>query len=317
MLELVVEDSQCSLEVAGQAAERLTQDHNVKIVLGTTCGGPMQSFAHRRDLVLLSSRGGSRNAVNGNENFFSTAIDLEQRLIATGNVLWNDGHQTLAAMSFDGDFARSRIATVVEQYESRGGQVVGGGHFDLRETEFAELLKDVLSQNPDALYVGDALSISLSEIVKQARELGYEGRIYGRFDGETLAHVLAIAGEEAVGMRGILADFAPGDEKGHEFVAKFRERYGYVPKSAWNAAGAYDNVYMVAECLGQTEDDQDVDGMQECLSGISFSGVLGDEYGFKEGGYVDGISPVVVEVLPEGERTEENNGYRVLRSVPE
>ena len=76
-------------------------------------------------------------------------------------------------------------------------------------------------------------------------------------------------------------------------------------------------MYMVAECLGQTEDDQDVDGMRECLSGISFSGVLGDEYGFKEEGYVDGLAPVVVEVLPEGERTEENKGYGVVRSVPE
>ena len=317
MLQLVIEDSQCSHEVASPAAERLTQDHNVKIVLGPTCGGPMQILGHWRDLVLLSSSIGALNTVNANKNFFSTAIDDAQALIATGNVLWDDGNETLATMNWDIDFARSQLATVVEQYESRGGRVVGMREFVLRQGEYTELLKTVLNQDPDGLYVGSAHSSDLGGIVKQARELGFEGRIYGEFDGLSLIRVLEIAGEAAVGLRGLLAEFAPGDERGREFVAKIQDRYGYVPRFPWHAAGAYDNVYMVAVCLGQTGDDQDVDGMRECLSGISFSGVLGDDYGFKEGGYVDGLSPVVVEVLPEGEKTEENKGYVVVRSVPE
>ena len=317
MLELVVEGSQCRHNVAGPAAERLTQDDNVKIILGPTCGGPMQILGQWRDIVMLSSSVGAWNTVNANENFFSTAIGKAQELIATDNVLRDDGNQTLATLSLDTDFARSLVATIVEQYESRGGRIVEGGHFDLRETEFAEPLKIVLSRNPDGLYVGSALSVALGGIIKQARELGYEGRIYGEFYGKSLVHVFAVAGEAAAGMRGILADFAPGDEKEHEFVSKFRERYGDAPGFPWHAAGAYDGAYMVAGCLNLTGDDQDVDGMRECLSGISFTGVLGDGYGFKENGYVDGLSPVVVEVLPEGERTEENKGYRVIRIVPE
>ena len=317
MLELAIEDSQCDREAVGPAFGRLRNSHDVKIILGTTCGAPMEVLSNVPDLVLLSSSVGAPETVNTHKNFFSTSISDAQLLVATGNVLWDDGNETLATMTWNIDFVRSQLATVVEQYESRGGQVVGGGDFVLRQGDFTEVLQTVLSQDPDGLFVGTAFSADLGGILKQAREMGYEGRIYGEFDGLSLIRVFEIAGEAMVGLRGVIAEFAPGDEKGRGFVAKMQERYGSVPRFPWHAAGAYDNVYMVAECLGQTDDDQDVDGMSECLSGISFTGVLGDDYGFNEEGYVDGLTPVVVEVLPEAERTEENNGYAVVGSAPE
>ena len=154
----------------------------------------MQILGHWRDLVLLSSSIGALNTVNANENFFSTAIGNAQALIATGDMVWDDGNETLATMNWDIDFARSQSATVVERYESRGGRVVGTGEFVLRQGEYTELLKTLLSQDTDGLYVGTAHSTDLGGIVKQARELSYEGRIYVEFDGLSLIRVLEIAG---------------------------------------------------------------------------------------------------------------------------
>ena len=68
---------------------------------------------------------------------------------------------------------------------------------------------------------------------------------------------------------------------------------------------AYDDVYIAAECLKQTGDDQDADGFRDCMYGITWSGAIGQGYSFDSNGEVVGLSRVIVEVLrwPSGRRT--------------
>ena len=101
-----------------------------------------------------------------------------------------------------------------------------------------------------------------------------------------------------------------------EFLTKFRDRYGVPASLPWFQGSAYDDVYIAAECLSQTGDDQDADGFRDCLYGLTWSGAIGDNYSFDENGDVVGLSNVVVEVLPVAERTEDNLGYRVLGPAP-
>ena len=75
-------------------------------------------------------------------------------------------------------------------------------------------------------------------------------------------------------------------------------------------------MYIAAECLRQTGDDQDADGFRDCLYGVTWSGAIGEGYGFDEDGEVAGVTHVVVEVLPVAERTEDNQGYKILGSAP-
>ena len=75
-------------------------------------------------------------------------------------------------------------------------------------------------------------------------------------------------------------------------------------------------MYIAAECLTQTEDDQDADGFKDCMYDITWSGTIGNNYSFDDQGEVVGLSNVVVEVLPAGERTDDNFGYRVLGPAP-
>ena len=84
----------------------------------------------------------------------------------------------------------------------------------------------------------------------------------------------------------------------------------------WFLGSAYDNVYIAAECLKQTGDDQDADGFRDCLYEITWSGTIGENYSFDEKGEVVGLSNAVLEVLPVAERTEENGGYKVLGAAP-
>ncbi|MDE2968586.1 MAG: hypothetical protein OXT51_00565, partial [Chloroflexota bacterium] len=100
-----------------------------------------------------------------------------------------------------------------------------------------------------------------------------------------------------------------------EVVSNFRARYDYVTLP-WHLGSAYDDVYIVAECLKQTDDDQDADGMRDCLYEITWSGAIGENYSFDEKGEVVGLSNVVIQVLPVSERTDDNQGYRVMGPAP-
>ena len=56
--------------------------------------------------------------------------------------------------------------------------------------------------------------------------------------------------------------------------------------------------------------------VQGLLYEITWSGAIGESYTFDDKGEVVGLSNVVVEVLPMSERTEENQGYKVLGGAP-
>ena len=118
----------------------------------------------------------------------------------------------------------------------------------------------------------------------------------------------------ADGMKAITADLDPNNAKAQEVLANFRERYDYVTLP-WHLGSAYDDVYIAAECLKQTGDDQDADGFRDCMYDITWSGAIGDNYSFDSDGEVVGLSRTVVEVLPVAERTPDRK-YKVLGPPP-
>ena len=216
----------------------------------------------------------------------------------------------MATITEETDYAEGVRRTSVAQFEENGGEVIAAERYNFDVTDFRSQLTKLFAANPDALHIAPQSEFAAGTIVKQARELGYQGPIYG----ETITvgtTALEIAGDAATGLRAITATPDPDNAKAQEVLAKFRERYDYVTLP-WHLGSAYDDVYIAAECLSQTNDDQDADGFRDCLYAITWSGALGDGYSFDENGEVVGLSRAVVEVLPVAERTAENYGYRVV-----
>ena len=313
MLELVVEDSKCNAADAITAYNKLTNVDGVKVILGTSCSGAMLGVAPLAEadgVVLFSGLASNPDIANAGDYIFRTQISDIEVGINTGNTLWADGIRRLATITEETDYAEGVRRTSVEQFEKNGGQVVASERFATDVTDFRTQLTKLFAANPDALHIAPQSEFAAGAIVKQARELGYEGPIYG----ETVSvgtTAQDIAGEAATGMKAITAAPDPTNAKSQEVLANFRERYQYITLP-WHLGSAYDNVYIAAECLRQTGDDQDADGFRDCLYGLTWSGAIGDNYSFDENGEVVGLSRAVVEVLPVAERTAENFGYRVL-----
>lgn len=317
MIELIVEDSKCSAQDAITAYNKLTDVDGVKIILGTSCSGAMLGaapLAEADGVILFSGLATNPDIADAGDYIFRTSLSDAQLGVDTGNVLWADGIRTLATMTEATDYAEGVRRTSVAQFEQRGGEVVGEERYPSDTTDFRTQLTKLFEAEPDALHVAAQSEFAGGTIVKQARELGYEGPIYGEIVvvGTT---ALEIAGDAATGVKAIITDLDPANELGQNVLQRFRENYGYVTLP-WYLGSAYDDVYITAECLRQTNDDQDADGFRDCLYGITWSGAIGDNYTFDENGEVVGLANVVIKVLPAGERTEANNGYRVLGAAP-
>ena len=317
MIELVVEDEKCNAQDAITAYRKLTDVDGVKIILGTSCSGAMLGaapLAEGEGVVMFSGLATNPDIANAGDYIFRTSMSDAQVGIDTGNVLWADGVRTLATITEATDYAEGVRRTSVEQFEKRGGQIVGEERYASDVTDFRSQLTKLLNANPDGLHVAAQSEFTGGTIVKQARELGYGGPIYSDIVpiGTT---ALEIAGDAATGMKAITADLDPASSKAQEVLANFRQKYDYVTLP-WYLGSAYDDVYITAECLKQTEDDQDADGFRDCMYDITWSGAIGDNYSFDENGEVVGLANVVVEILPTSERTEDNQGYKVLGPAP-
>jgi len=262
---------------------------------------------------LFSGLASNPDIAKAGDYIFRTQISDIEVGIATGNTLWADGIRTLATITEATDYAEGVRRTSVAQFEQRGGSVVAAEAYGSDVADFRTQLTKLFDADPDALHIVPQSEFSAGTIMKQARELGYEGPIYA----ETVSvgtTALDIAGDAATGMKAITADLDPANEKAQEVLANFRERYNYVTLP-WHLGSAYDDVYITAECLRQTGDDQDADGFRDCMYGITWSGAIGDDYSFDSDGEVVGLSRVVVEVLPTAERTADRK-YKVLGPAP-
>ena len=313
MLALVIEDSKCNAQDAITAYNKLTDVDGVKIILGTSCSGAMLGaapLAEKEGVILFSGLATNPDIANAGDYIFRTAMSDAQLGVDTGNVMWADGIRSLATISESTDYAEGVRRTSVEQFEKRGGKMVAEERYASDVTDFRSQLTKLISANPDGLHIAAQAEFSGGTVVKQARELGYTGPIYSDVVvvGTT---ALEIAGDAATGVKAIIADLDPTNAKGQEVLANFRSRYDYITLP-WFLGSAYDDVYIAAECLKMTDDDQDADGFKDCMYNVTWSGAIGDNYTFDQNGEVVGLANAVVQVLPLRERTEENQGYQVL-----
>ena len=316
-LELIVEDSKCNAQDAITAYRKLTDVDGVKIILGTSCSGAMLGaapLAEEEGVIMFSGLATNPDIAEAGDYIFRTSLNDILVGIDTGNALWADGIRKLATITESTDYAEGVRRTTVEQFEKRGGEVVAAEQYASDVTDFRSQLTKLVAAAPDAIHIAAQGEFAGGTVIKQLREIGYDGPLYSEIvpAGTT---ALEIAGEAATGLKAVFADLDPANAKGQEVLGNFRARYDYITLP-WYLGSAYDDVYIAAECLKQTGDDQDADGFRDCMYGITWSGAIGDNYSFDEKGEVVGLTNVVVEILPVAERTEDNYGYRVLGPAP-
>ena len=318
MLKLIIEDSKCNAQDAITAYNKLTDVEGVKVILGATCSSGtlgVAPLAEKEGVVLLSPSSTSPDISNAGDYIFRTAIN--SLLVGTdiGNTLWVEGVRRLVTLTESTDYAEGVRRTAVSRFEELGGSVTAAESYSSDIIDFRSQITKLINEEPDAMLVAVQGEASGGTILKQVRELGYTGPIFSEVV-PTGTEALKIAGEAATGLKAVVPNPDLDTSVGREFLANYKARYGGIAPWPWFQGSAYDDVHIAAECLRQTDDDQDADGFRDCLYNLTWSGAIGDNYNFDENGDVVGVSHVLIEVLPVADRTEENLGYRIFGPAP-
>ena len=156
-----------------------------------------------------------------------------------GNTLWVDGVRKIVTITEATDYAEGTRRTAVEQFEKLGGSVLTAESYSADVLDFRSQLTKLFNENPDALLLAAQGEFSGGTIIKQARELGYDGPIYSEIVPTGL-EALSIAGDAATGLKAIVPNPDLNSAAGEEFLANFRARYGVVASLPWFQASAYD-----------------------------------------------------------------------------
>lgn len=316
-LKMIIEDSKCNARDSITAYTKLTAVDGVKIILGTSCSGAMLGaapLAEKDGNIMFSGLATNPIIADAGDFIFRTAINDALLGVDTGNTIWSDGILKLATITEATDYAEGVRRETAKQFEKLGGEIVAEERYASEETDYRAAITRITGKNPDAVHIASQAEFAGGTIVKQLRELGWDGPIYGEIVviGAT---ALDVAGDAATGVKGIVPALDPGNSKATEFLARFRAHYDYTTLE-WFMGSAYDDVYITAACLAQTGDDQDAEGFRDCLYSMSaYEGTIGT-YTFDDKGEVIGLSNAVAEVLPLAERTEDNAGWKILGLAP-
>ena len=312
-LELVVEDSKCNAQDAITAYNKLTDVENLRIILGTSCSAAMLGvapLAEKDGNILFSGMAVHPDIAYVGDYIFRTSINGEKNGVGLGNLMWDEGIKSVATLNESTDYAEGARLAAAEQFKKQGGQVTAQERYPSDTTDLRTPLTKLINSNPDAIFIAAQAEFSGGTAIKQLRELGYEGPIYGEIVSVGWT-ALEIAGDAATGVKAVVAVLDPNNQKGQEVITKFKERYDYITL-AWYVGSTYDDIYITAECLSQTGNDQDADGFKDCLYNLTWSGAIGTNYSFDEQGEVTDLSLSVIEVLPTDDRNEDNQGYKIL-----
>jgi branched-chain amino acid transport system substrate-binding protein len=90
----------------------------------------------------------------------------------------NLGIQTVAMISEDSEMGRLHCDHYGDQFSDLGIQILAEEFYETLATDFSALLAKIIALNPDMIFSPHAPSEEVGLIVKQARELGYEGILF-------------------------------------------------------------------------------------------------------------------------------------------
>ena len=155
----------------------------------------------------------------------------------------NDGIRTVACINPDDETGKGNLEAAKYVMGKLNLKIIASEFFERGTKDFNPILTKIIAKNPDMIETGMSDPTSQALMLKQARELGYKGKMYLIW-GPDPAQVLKVAGPLAEGayLGASLAE--PVNDKQKAIKARFLKKY---PERDWTAN--YYTHYAIVDCL--------------------------------------------------------------------
>lgn len=250
-LEVIFEDSTGDAQQAIAAMTKLVEQDGVVAVIGPTLSTeavaavPVAQDAGTTVMGVSNTATALREALGD----FYHRDSLPEAVVIPGTIAQAKDALGLTRVGVlygnDDDFTLSGYDVFIQALEDNGIEILGEETFARGDVDFSAQLTNLIAQQPDALVVS-ALAAEATQIIVQARQLGYTGPIIGG-NGFNSPAVLANAGADAEGLivGGAWNIGNPNpSESSVQFVDAFTAATGNAPDQF--AAQAYTGAWLVA-----------------------------------------------------------------------
>jgi len=259
-LVIEVRDSKSRPEEAARLLEELYRGGAVAAIGGVTTPEALEMIpvVDREEKVLLSPSATSPRLTNISSLFFRVVpSDFREGAKMANFVAQGLGIDSVVIMAAASPYAKGIQDVFKSEYERYGGTVLDvieysagtataaeGGFV---ETDFAKLVDQALSHDPEAVYVAD-YAFEIGTIIKELKRRGFDGEILTTH-AFSAPGIFSQVGDDAEGvlMTQTVFDMDSEEPVVRKFVDAYRAKYGEDPNVF--AADGYDAMMVFGEVL--------------------------------------------------------------------
>lgn len=276
-VQVVAYDDKYQANEAVTVANRLVFEDKVRYIVGPVGSAPVLAIQPitEKNKVILLTLGFTAKALAADKPYtFRPNVTTAE--VSQPQIDWlvkSQGLRKVGAL-FPNDETGQQIALDLEAaYKKAGAALSAKEFFERDRVDFVPLLTRMMARGIDAIELDGNSPATAGLIVKQARELGFEGRIV-RTGGPATQEIVNVAGKQAaVGML-VHTPIDPQLAATKAYADRYAAKYKH-PMNGFSPA-FYDGTQMLFEAMrraGSVEDTERVRVELEKLDG--FEGALG------------------------------------------
>jgi branched-chain amino acid transport system substrate-binding protein len=184
----------------------------------------------------------------------------------------HDGIKTVACINPDDETGRANLVASKYVMGKLKLDIIASEFYERGIKDFTSVLTRVIAKNPDLIETGMTDPTSQALVLKQARELGYKGKMYLVWGPDPI-QILKIAGPLAEGAYLGAALTEPVNERQKAIYARFLKKY---PARDWNS-GYYTHSALFTCLTKAIEKCQSFDPVTiaKTLEDLTWEGVMG------------------------------------------
>lgn len=298
-IKIIIEDTQGDATESVNVVKKLIEIDKVNIIIGPIRSGNVLATApitEENKVILFAPIASSVDITYAGDYVFRNRETSGLHGKRMAEFLINKNINKVAMLTAQAANSKSYSEAFEKGFKENGGEVVSIIEYEPDSIDFKTDITKSLNKNPEAFYLSVTAGTDAGILVKQIRELGFEGLIGGStaFESEEF---LNGAGEASEGT----FFTSPAFDIENTEIAGYREKYKrlYGKESSAFAANAYDAVKILANAIEHCENGEDTNCIKNYLYDLKDYPGIGGKTTFDENG--DVIKPIQFKTVKNGE----------------
>lgn len=277
-VEVIPYDDKYQANEAVTVANRLIFEDKVKYIIGPVGSAAVLAIQPitEKNKVILMTLGFTPKAL-GTDKAFTFRPNVTTGEVAQPQISWvvkSQGIKKVGAL-FPNDETGHAMSNDIEAAYKKGGATMAAKEFFERErVDFVPLLTRMLARGIDAIELDGNSPTTAGLITKQARELGFKGKIV-RTGGPATAEIINVAGKASAEGMFVHTPMNPAQPSTKAYADMYAAKY----KTSMNgfSPAFYDGTTMLFEAMRQAGTVTDTEKVSAALEKIKdFPGALGN-----------------------------------------